>query len=225
MAKNMFWKLLSLVILLGFAFFCSSSIGSAVGQWSGNVVGIAIGSVNGVTDGLQSGAEDGKADGLSAEDTTVEIESSLATVGNLEVLVAGFTMTNLSEIGDNYKLLYTIEGDAVFSVDLTQVSVSFDVSGDLYISIPIPEVEIYMNQSSTKKLAEISGFDWFTNAESGLTAYLNTMTQTVENAKENIDNYDTLETEARNAAVSQVQQLAKAICGNQKTVYVQFKEE
>ncbi len=215
--------LISLAIIAVAVCALSTRISTTIGEQAGTVVGTAIGSYNGITEGLAQGLEDGTEDGLSATDITIDIEPEITQVGNLEVLVAGITITDTLSIGDAYKELYALQADAVFSVDLTQTKVSYSVDGDVYISIPEPEVELYLNLSTSEKLAEVSNFSFTVSAQDGMTAYLNSMANLQSSAADSIDGYDSLMNEARSAAIAQVQQLAKAICGSQKTVYVQFQ--
>ncbi len=215
--------LISLALIAVAICILSTRISAIIGTQTGGIVGTAIGSYNGITEGLAQGLEDGAADGLSATDITIDIEPQITEVGNLEVLVASITITDTLSIGEAYKQLYAIQADAVFSVNLTQAKVSYSLEGDVYISIPEPEVELYLNISTSEKLAEVSNFSFTVSAQDGMTAYLNSMANLQASAADSIDNYDSLMSEARNAAIAQVQQLAKAICGSQKTVYVQFQ--
>lgn len=193
-------------------------------QTNGRLVGLAIGSAKGVTVGTQEGKKAGEEAGLSAEDTNVDIKGSMEAIGKLEVLVAGVSLKNINEIGDTYKGLYIINGDAVFSVNMSDAEISFSQDGkDVYITIPEPELEIYLDQNSTEKLAETQKFSMTVSAKDGLVAYLNSMTQTVEKVKETMVNYDSLFSDAKESSKKQVAQLATTICGDNYTVHVQFK--
>ncbi len=215
--------LFSLAVIAIAIFFLSTKISNTIGTQTGTIVGTAIGSFKGITEGLAAGAEAGTAEGLSATDITIDVEPEITQVGNLEVLVAGVTITDTLSIGAAYEKLYALQADAVFSVDLTQAKASYSIDGDIYINIPEPEVELYLNLNTTEKLAEVSNFSFSVDAQDGMTAYLNSMANIQSTAAESIDNYDSLMSEARSAAITQVQQLANAICGSQKTVYIQFQ--
>ena len=80
-----------------------------------------------------------------------------------------------------------------------------------------------LDQNSTQKLAETQNFDLSVNAEDGLNAYLNSMTQTVENVKETMSNYESLMKIAKESAKTQVEQLATTLCGESQIVHVEFK--
>jgi len=216
--------LLIATVFTGYIHHRAGEIGTAVGQTNGKIVGTAIGSAKGVTVGTQEGKEAGEQAGLSAEDTSVDIKGSMEALGKLEVLVAGVSLKNINKIGDSYTGLYLINGDAVFSVDLAEAEISFSQDGkDVYITIPEPNLEVYLDQNSTKKLAESQNFSFTVSAEDGLIAYLNSMTQTVEKVKETMINYDSLFADAKESAKKQVQQLAATICGDNYIVHVQFK--
>ena len=148
----------------------------------------------------------------------------MESIGKLEVLAADVTLKNINKIGNAYKGLYLINGDAVFTVDLNNAEISYSKEGtDVYIWIPSPEMELYLDQNSTKKLAETQKFDLSVNAEDGLNAYLNSMTQTVENVKETMSNYESLMKIAKESAKTQVEQLATTLCGESQIVHVEFK--
>lgn len=216
--------LLIATVFTGYIHHRAGEIGNAVGQTNGTIVGTAIGSAKGVTVGAKEGREAGERAGLSAEDTTVDIKGSMEALGKLEVLVAGVSLKNINKIGDSYTGLYLINGDAVFSVELAEAEISFSQDGkDVYITIPEPNLEVYLDQNSTKKLAESQHFSFTVSAEDGLIAYLNSMTQTVEKVKETMVNYDSLFVDAKESAKKQVQQLATTICGDNYVVHVQFK--
>lgn len=216
--------LLVVTVVSGYLHHRATDIGTTVGQTNGKIVGTAIGSAKGITVGTQEGKNAGEKAGLDAEDTTVDIKGSMEALGKLEVLAAGVSLKNINKIGDAYTGLYLINGDAVFSIDLAEAEISFSQDGkDVYITIPEPDLEVYLDQNSTKKLAESQKFSFTVSAEDGLIAYLNSMTQTVEKVKETMVNYDSLFVDAKESAKKQVQQFATTICGNNYVVHVQFK--
>lgn len=200
------------------------NIGTTAGNVAGRLVGTAVGSADGLFNGWQKGEEAGAEAGLSAEDTQVDIQDSMKKIGSLEVLAAGVTLRNVNEIGEAYAGLSLINGDAVFSVDMTQVEISFSQDGkEAYLVLPEPTLALYLDQSGTKALAEIQKFSLSVTAEDGLNAYLNSMSQTANKAKEALANYDSLLAQARESAQRQVQQLAEMLCGDQYVVQVKFR--
>ena len=230
--KNRYSTLLLVLTVLLFsgavaAFYIhgkAKGIGNRIGEFNGTVVGTAIGSLRGINTGVSEGAAAGAEAGLSAEDTKADIKGTMENIGNLEVLVAGVTLKNINQIGDTYKGLYVINGDAVFTVDLNKAELSYsDDQKQVYIHIPTPEIEIYLDQGSTKKLAEVQKFSFTVNAEDGLNAYLNSINQTVNSVRDNLGNYDSLVKKAEEAAINQVKMLAETICGGEKIVEVKLK--
>lgn len=202
----------------------AQNVGTSVGEMTGGAVGVALGSADGVINGLQEGMEAGAAAGLSAEDTTADMKESLKEVGRLEVLAAGVTLRNLNEIGQEYTNLSVINGDAIFSVDMTQAEISFSQDGkEVYIVIPEPTMELYIDQSGTEILAEIQKPSFSVTAEDGLNAYLNSMAQTVDKVKETLANYDSLLAQAKDSALGQVRQMAETISGGRYTVHTQYR--
>lgn len=148
-----------MVCLLIYIHHNAAEIGNNVGTATGKIVGNAIGSFDGVTEGVPQGIADGEAAGLSAVDTTADIKGTMERIGKLEVLIAGVTLENINQIGEAYKGLYLIDGDAVFTVDLNDAEISYGSDGsDIYIWIPEPELTLYLDVSNTQKLAEIQNF-------------------------------------------------------------------
>jgi len=201
-----------------------NNIGEAVASTNGKIVGTAIGSYEGIINGTKEGAEAGTNAGLSATDIDVDIERSIEEIGKLEVLVAGVKLKNLQSIGENNESLYLAKGDAVFTVDLSLANISYsDDKTEIYIWIPEPSVELYLNEEDTELLARKSGLDFGVNAKDGYTAYINSMANMTLQIKETISNYDELMSEAQDAAISQISMLASTVCGDATTVHVQFK--
>jgi len=224
------WGVLIVVLavcLLVFSVFIRTravAVGSNVGEVNGRIVGTAIGSFNGITQGIEEGIDAGTQAGLSAVDTSADVKGTMESIGRLEVLAAGVTLKNINTIGEAYKGLYVISGDAIFTVDLGNAEISFSQDGkDVYIWIPEPTLELFLDQSSTRKLAETQHFSLSVSAQDGLIAYLNSMTQTVDNVKKSLTNYDALMKAAKDSARTQVMLLAKTVCGDSQTVHVEFK--
>lgn len=216
----------SFLALIAALYFHSRAddVGALVGQMSGKTVGIAIGSADGLINGTREGGEAGAATGLSAEDTTVDIVKSMEELGNLEVLAAGVTLKNMNKAGEAYAQLTVINGDAVFSVDVSQAEISFNQDGtEVNITLPQPEVALYLDQDSTQVLAKIQNFSLRVDAEDGLREYLNSMEKITAEARDSITNYDTLMEQAREFAQSQVRQLAETISGGRYAVHTRFR--
>lgn len=192
----------------------SSEMGQSYGSVLGNGVGLAIGSYNGLTSGFEEGKEAGLSDALNSEDDIrAEIENSVHDIGNLEVLVAGFSVQNFHEIGDEYASLEILKGNAVFSINLNNAEFSYNRDGTrLTVFLDEPEIDIYINEDETEQLAEYQKYPWSGSAENGYKAYLNSRANTAKEIKETMDNYDELMQMAKDAATKEVKRLAEAIC-------------
>jgi hypothetical protein len=216
------------ILLLIFSFFIysrASSIGTSVGQAEGKLVGTAVGSAKGVTIGRQAGKEAGEQAGLSAQDTTVDIKSSVEALGNLEVLASDVTLSNRNKLGEAYASLSLISGQLVFFVDMSKCEVSFSRdSNEVYIILPAPQHRLSLDLNSTKLLAEIQHFSFSVDAEDAMNGYINSLNETADAAKEDIANYEALSDAAKDAAKNQVTLLVKKICGGNPIVNISFKE-
>lgn len=213
---------LALAVVFGILFFHVRSLGKEVGKISGGMVGAAVGSINGATQGYNDGTEAG----LSAEDIQAEIAMKIDDVGKLQVLAADVTLKNLHEIGDSYKGLYLIAGDAVFTVDLSKAEYKNEDERKLIqIVIPEPEIQLHVDETKTDLLADKLKFSLQVGMKDGVEGYLNSMANITEEVENNLTNYDLLMNSARESASKQVERLAKAVCADEYTVSVTFKEK
>jgi len=203
----------------------AKSFGISTGDKSGKMVGNVIGSYDGVTKGIAEGSGDGKEEGLVAKDTNPKIKNSISEVGNLEVLEAGVKLENVNTLGDDYAALFFLKGVAVFSVNLNEAEIND--KDDLTIEILLPEVnvEIYIDERETEKLAEYQKHSWSGSAKDGFVEYMNTRDAVDNSAWDMMENYDALIEVAENSAKKQVEIIAKAAVGNTKDVIVNFKKE
>ncbi len=200
----------------------ADTIGAQIGHAKGEAVGLAVGSYKGVTEGIAAGNAAGTEQGLSAEDTAAVVGNTLAETAKLEVLVAGVKLTNMHSLGKDYQALYVVKGDAVFSVDLTKAKVSQSADGTLNVLIPEPEVELFVDEEGTEKLAEYQKYPFSGDAESGYTAYLNTMKNTAGEVRDSLENYDVLMKEAKDSAIDQITYITECACGKGRSVHVEF---
>lgn len=215
---------LVLTVTMGYFHSRANDVGALAGQVSGTLVGAAIGSADGLINGTREGIEAGAAKGLSAEDTSIYIQDSMKQLGNLEVLAASVTLKNVNKVGEAYAELILMNGNAIFSVDMTQAEIQFSRDGkEVAIAIPEPVMELNLNEEKTQQLAEIQKFSFSVSAEDGLVEYLNSMAEIVQKAEEHIANYDSLVERAQGAAITQVQELAETISGGQYVVQVQIR--
>ena len=209
------------------AFFNAESKGENVGVRIGNAVGWAVGSFNGITDGKREGAEAGKEEGLSAKDTSVTLATQIKRTGKLEVMSAGIKMTNINTVGENdYSALFIVKGNAVFSVDLSNVEIK--VSDDFStatVTVPDVDAEIYIDNSSTEKLAEHQKHKFTGSSADGFTEYINSSNQLSQKAVETISNYEQLKEAAVDSARKQITELVKNFNSRILTVTVIFSKE
>lgn len=216
--------LLAAVLTLGWTHHQAASLGAAIGSTTGEMVGKAVGSWQGINEGLKKAESDARDTGLSAEDTTVQIKKTMTAVGNLRVLSAGVTLKNLNEVGMAYRSLSMVKGTVTFSVDLSDVSVSFnDSKTKAYIYINEPEPDLKLDWGGTQKLAEAQELDLGRNAEDGIIATLNSMKLLTEKSEICFDNYSDLQNQAREAAEKQIENLVRSISNQCDTVTVYFK--
>lgn len=215
---------LVLTVTMGYFRFRAHEVGALAGQVSGTLVGAAIGSADGLFNGTREGSEAGAAEGLSAKDTSAYIQESMKQLGNLEVLAAGVTLKNVNKVGEAYAQLVLMNGDAIFSVDMTKAEIRFSQDGkEVTITIPEPVMELYLNEEKTQKLAEIQKASLSVSAEDGLVGYLNSMAEIVQKAEEHIASYDSLVERAQGAAITQVQELVETIGGGAYVVQVRIQ--
>lgn len=213
-----------LMVTMGYFHSRANDVGALAGQASGTLVGAAIGSADGLFNGTREGSEAGAAKGLSAEDTSAHIQESMKQLGNLEVLAAGVTLKNVNKVGETYAQLVLMNGDAIFSVDMTKAEIRFSQDGkEVTITIPEPVMELYLNEEKTQQLADIQKASLSVSAEDGLVGYLNSMAEIVQKAEEHIANYDSLVERAQGAAITQVQELVETIGGSAYAVQVQIR--
>lgn len=189
---------------------------------AGTMVGRAVGTFQGLTDGRVAGFEAGKEQGLKAEDTEVEVVEAMTETGTLEVLAASVRLTD-NRVENEYAVLYSIFGNAVFTVDLTNAQVMMGKNGIVNITIPYPQVDLFIDESKTEKVAEYISNKNQGSTEAGYKAYINSFSQISENAQQRIAEYDTLMEQAKGAAIKQVKMLAENVCGSEKKITVDFK--
>ena len=214
-----------LFVGVGPAYKNAANLGSDIGSKTGTMVGNVVGSFNGITDGLARGSQDGKTEGLSAKDTTTVIANNFSKVGNLEVLEAGVKLRDVNTIGEDYAALFLLKGVAVYSVSLSDAEINDTDADTVEILLPDIDVEIYIDETATEKLAEYQEYSWTGNAKDGFTEYMNSREKTDQSIKDKMENYDALIEAAESSARKQVEIIAQAATGNKKEIVVKFKTE
>lgn len=189
-------------------------------------VSSAAGTVQGAAQGLSAGGEAGKEEGLSAKDTAVRVANQMETTGRLQVLLADMKLSDIYEQGDSYGALYSLKGEGVFTVDLSQATAIYDEENDrLVIEIPRPEFEPYIDNSTLEICAEYKKRTLFNgDARDGYRGYLNSRTQLDEKIRTEFSEDPELTEQAEASARRQVEQLARSVCQS-AYVEVRFKEE
>ena len=197
--------------------------GSEIGSASGLTAGIAVGSVEGATIGAPEGIKEGIADGLSTEDTVVSIsnmiEGNVNGLGKLEVLAANASLTTYHEVGEKYAALYLTRANVVFTVDLSEVTVTYK-DGLISIALPKPTAEIKVDPSETERLAEWQASFFNVSDGDGFKAYLNTFKATKSYSEDEIENYSALLDMASESAVRQVTEIANVARGSNNGIAV-----
>lgn len=203
----------------------ATSIGGSLGGGLGTAAGRAVGSFEGITKGRSEGIAEGKTDGLSAEDTEATIENELRQLEKLEVLVASVKLSNFHTNGEkkNYAALYLVNGNVVFTVDMSQVQVTDD-GPNKNIVLPKPTGELKLDDSTVEKVAEYQTKLFNGSAEDGFDTHLKTMKKVQEASEETLDNYDTLVESAEEAAERQVTRLVQAVSSGDRNVVITFSE-
>ena len=141
----------------------AQEIGSRLGEEAGYSAGKFAGSFEAFSD-YDKAYEEGKAEGLSANDITANVANSIEKLEKLEVLVASVKLTDTHSIGDDYKALYILKGDAIFTVDLSKAEIKKNDDA-FYIQIPHPQVELIINQNEIEKIAKYQKYSFSGKAE------------------------------------------------------------
>lgn len=206
----------------------ANEVASKMGERAGEGAGLIEG-VSGAAESAAQGIEDGKAAGLSAEDTKTILRGKMTETGKLEVLTAGVQLENFHTIGEEdkrkYAALYLYKAKAIFSVDLARVQIIWDPEEkSIVINLPQPEIEVYFDETEEEKVAEYQKNYFNGSANDGFDAYLNSMSETAQDASKKLAENETLMNQARNAAILQVSLLANSICGNEYVIDVRFMQ-
>ena len=229
--KSKFFGFILLVASIGIAIFVcvnrgnAKEIGQGIGSSMGAAAGKAIGSLEGITVGRREGTAAGKEKGLSAEDTKADIANEFKNISSLEVLTTSVKLRNFHTIGKrddvDYAALYLVNGNVVFTVDLSRAEITDD--GEmLNITVPIPKGSLYVDEKSINKVDEYQKKIFNGSAEDGYKAYLNTMKGVTKATTETLDNYDQLIEAAKEAARNQITLLAQSVTISDKKINIDF---
>lgn len=216
---SVIWLTLTIIVTGVTAFVIHDSVKNTSER-----VAVIAGTVSGVLDSvsdLPAAYSNGKNEGLSAEDTEAYLSNEFQSTGKLEVLVAGIKITNLHEYADKYKGLYMSKGYAVFTIDLSLANIKVN-SNEINITLNAPTVECYIDEMSTKKIAEWQQHAWTGTTQDGYVAYLNSWNVSKEVLEKSIEGYSSLVENSKQAGINQITQLIKAACGSKKTINIKY---
>lgn len=220
--KNLVGVGIVCVVLIFFIFsFVFRSMAEKTGKKYGNLVGSSIGFANAMLE-FDESAKRGMEKGLSAQDICVDIGNEIREMKKLEILVASVKLSDVHKIGEkvDYAALYIGKGEVVFSVDFSKA----EVNGNK-ILLPLPEGELFIDQSTIEKVSEYQKKIFNGSAEDGFDAYLNSMKKIQTTTTETLNNYDTLMESAKESAVKQVESIANSLSTGAVTYSIDFIEQ
>lgn len=206
------------VFIMVFSSYLSAKrIGRKVGEVPGNIAG----SVTGAYDGFVEGTAKGKEEALKPEPNT-DLVPQIKSMGELGVLEAEINSNDCLKISDDYVLLFSEEGKAVYVVDLTQ-AVCETSDTELYITLPELKVSISLDSSSFKKVAEYQNGNAGTT-EAGKDVFNKMREQLEKNLNDKFKNDAELMSVAKDNAIEQVRELARTIVPDLK-IKVRIQDE
>ena len=163
---------------------------------------------------------------------TVDL-STVTEGGELGVLSAHVNILNSLVIGSSrnpkYMSLYGQEGTAVYTVDLSQVDIFWgkNMQGETLavVTLPEPEVRLYIDESTTEDIAEFQANSWTGAAEDGYMAYHEQTEAGYEKMLESLQDSEGLMLTAKDSAITQVKMLLDAINVDDVKFEVYFPSE
>lgn len=214
-------KLIGIVVILILLIFAFPIICQFSGKTLGSAVGVAVGTYKAVTEEIPQAYTEGKDTGLSAEDTTVKIAEKAKEIGKLDVLVADMSIANNHKVGDKYQALYSMQAKVVFSVDVTEAIVTMNTN-EKVVGVALPPItpDVYIDDTSTERVAEWSKGLYKGKATDGFTEYMNSRKKSEEEIIPKLNYYDRLLDRAEITAKEQVSQLIQSIVGSDYAVIV-----
>lgn len=201
---------------------------SLVGETTGKAAGTAAGAFDAFLD-LDEVKDTATEEALNENNTETEIVTQISSAGKLEVLSAKITARDVEVDGKVYASYSIVEGDAIFTVDLSKLSENNVRKTDNVITVVLPEphVSLRLDYGKKEKIAEYKNNNIIDTAlaseELGITAHQNSVINTVEDARNEIANFDFLVEQARESATHQVTQLVKNVHGDSVKVNIEFQ--
>ena len=200
--------------------FSTNSLAQNVGANLGKMVGLAIGSADAMHD-LEDVINDAE-NKANTPKVTVTVEETFKNVGKLEVLTAEVKTYYKHEKG-NYAALYILNGDGVFTVDLSKAQFEID-ENIVNIKLPRPALDIRF-KDLPKKIAEYEGFDFLVSSDDAYKGYTAAQTELIKNIKDKMVNYHMLLESAENSAKKSMKLLVQSIKGNDVEITIDFTGE
>lgn len=203
-----------LCILLFFilpAWKSAAETGKELGTSAGKKVGQFSGSLRGTADGI-SESQDYI---MSTEEICEKLRETLTDTHSLEVLSAGTDISRTSRDGASYKSLYILRGTAVFKVNMDRASVS-SYGNNIFVTLPQPEAEIFIDENQTAKLADESGIIFSGSSDDGYKPYQDA---------DAVSEMPALTEKAREQARIFTERIAASVCGDKAGWTVKFENE
>ena len=197
------------------------------GEELGKKVGTAVGSYQGFTSDYKSAQEKAEAEEKQKklEENNIKYAQRMRQTEKLDVLMVTFNVVDEQEVGKEYSAVLFAKAHAIFSVDMGKADVSMSEDNVLTITLPQPQVEVYIDENSITKESEMNRLFFDGNAEDGFDAYLDSMVKMEENSKTKAYSNQKFWDEARDSAEQQVRRLANGVSVNAKSVQIIWKEE
>lgn len=118
-----------------------------------------------------------------------------------------------------------IPAEFVFTVDLTQATVSVSEDGSVvHIFLPTPEVTFNIDEENIEKALEIKNKSIKYGESDGVRIFLSSLKDTQEKAEEKLANYDSLYNLAEENALRDVESFANSVSVNGNSFQVHFNE-
>lgn len=154
---------------------------------------------------------------------TARLDVMTAQVNILEDVTIG-----TSESPD-YKRVYSQKGTVVYSIDLSNVTPYRASNGlDTVIFVPLPELDaaLYIDETTTKNIAEFQKGRYTGSAKEGFSTYLDTAKASHEEMERAIKDYDGLYTMAKSIALDKVRMLiSETLVEEDVSLEVYFSEK
>jgi len=227
-------KIAFAVALILFAACLVNSVGTIIaGSKLADGLGVIGGQFAGTIEGVRK-ADDaylaGKEEGFSAKDTVVEIKGRFQDIEKLQVLAVNLeeydvhTYPKDKTIDPEYAAIFTRQAEAVFTVDLSGMTVEKSGENTLIITVPLPTHNLYYT-SETTLIDEFLRYPWSGNAQDGSKGLKNSNIEIEKKLNEKLSNDGELMQQAKESAKEQIEEIANAVSINCEEIIIEFREE